>query len=116
MTSATQPKTTSWGGIDEIVRILDGANLIVHALDGRIARWTAGCAQLYGWSAKEAIGRHVDELLGTVAEGSPEAISARLSEQGSWHGELRQNHRSGRPVFVASRCLVLLPDGDAEPV
>jgi PAS domain S-box-containing protein len=116
MTRAIPPTGTSWESIDELVRILDGANLIVHALDGRILRWTAGCAQLYGWGAEEAIGRHVGELLGTVAEGAAAAISHELREQGSWHGELRQNHRSGRPVFVASRCVVLLPDGEAEPV
>ena len=46
MTRAIPPTGTSWESIDELVRILDGANLIVHALDGRILRWTAGCAQL----------------------------------------------------------------------
>ena len=116
MTSATQPKATSWGSIDELVRILDGANIVVHDLEGRIARWTAGCEQLYGWSAAEAVGRNVQELLGTVCEGSPEAMAARLRDQGTWHGELRQRHRSGRPVFVASRCVALLPDGATDPV
>lgn len=37
-------------GLDEIARVLDGANVIVHGFDGIISRWTTGCEQLYGWT------------------------------------------------------------------
>ncbi len=116
MTRTNHLKVTSWRGIDEMVRILDGANIIVHDLDGRIERWTSGCEELYGWSADEALGRDVHALLGTSFPAPRDAILAELRRCGNWKGELTQERRDGRPIFVASRCVALLPDGGSQPV
>ena len=43
-----KPQIIGEKGLDEIARVLDGANVIVHGLDGVISRWTTGCEQLYG--------------------------------------------------------------------
>ncbi len=56
---------TSETDLDRIVRMFDGANLIVRGFDGVIQRWISGCEQLYGWSAAEALGKVVHDLLDT---------------------------------------------------
>ena len=44
---------TSETDLDRIVRIFDGANLIVHGLDGVIQRWTSGCTRAWTSSSAE---------------------------------------------------------------
>lgn len=60
---AMRSTVTSDFSLDEITRVLDSANIIVHGVDGIIRRWTSGCEALYGWTREEAVGRVVHELL-----------------------------------------------------
>ncbi|MBS7541358.1 PAS domain S-box protein [Ancylobacter lacus] len=94
---------TSERSLDEMVRMLDGANIIVHGFDGVISRWTTGCEELYGWSRGEAVGQVAHELLGTLFPEPLEDIRAHLREHQSWRGQLEQRDRDGNPIFVASR-------------
>ncbi len=103
---------TSERSLDEMVRMLDGANIIVHGFDGVISRWTTGCEELYGWSRAEAVGRVAHELLGTIFPEPLEDIRAHLREHQSWRGQLEQRDRHGNPIFVASRWVAVL---SAEP-
>ncbi len=103
MTGSRMLQTTSEQGLDEIVRILDGANIVVHGFDGVISRWTAGCEQLYGWTRAEAVGQVVHDLLLTVFPQPLEEIRAHLREHGTWNGELKHRHKNGRMISVASR-------------
>lgn len=93
---------TSDFSLDEIVRILDGANIIVHGFDGVISRWTSGCADLYGWSREEAVGVVAHDLLRTVFPRPLEDIRAYLKKHNLWKGELTHRHRDGRAISVAS--------------
>ncbi|MEN5082862.1 PAS domain S-box protein [Bosea sp. TWI1241] len=99
-----------------MVRILDDANLIVHDVAGRIERWTGGCTELYGWTAAQAEGRDVHALLETEFPEPLEDILAQIREHGAWRGELRQRHRTGRPITVSSRWVTVQPEASAEPV
>ena len=46
-------------------------------LEGRIRHWNAAAEMLYGWSAGEAVGRWLDQLL-TVSSGEPADEIARM--------------------------------------
>src|ERR1019366_10236425 len=50
---------------EELARLFDLANVIIHQTDGKILHWTAGCERLYGWTKQEAIVAVVDDLLAT---------------------------------------------------
>ena len=73
--------------IDEILKVFDDANIIVHASDGTISRWSTGCEQLYGWSRDEAKGQIASELLNTSFPIAPEVVHAHLASSGGWSGE-----------------------------
>ncbi|MDL2405913.1 PAS domain S-box protein [Rhizobium calliandrae] len=90
-------------GLEEIARVLDGANIIIHGFDGVISRWTSGCEQLYGWSREEAVGQVVHDLLATVLPEPLDRIRETVARHGVWQGELVHRHKDGRPIVVASR-------------
>jgi PAS domain S-box-containing protein len=104
---------TNESSLDEIARILDSANLIVHGFDGVVTRWTSGSEGLYGWSRAEARGRVAHELLETVFPQPFADIVAHLKAHGVWTGELSQRRKDGTPVFVASRWVVAETEGEA---
>jgi PAS domain S-box-containing protein len=91
------------GGLDEIARVLDGANIIIHGFDGVISRWTTGCERLYGWSREEAVGKVVHELLATDLPEPLDQIREKVARHAVWQGELVHRHKDGRSIFVASR-------------
>ncbi|MCX5514647.1 hybrid sensor histidine kinase/response regulator [Kaistia algarum] len=97
--------------VDEVARLLDGATIIVHDLDGRIGVWSGGCELLYGWKRDEAVGRNVDELLSTVYPERREAIVDAVRELGSWEGEVVHRDREGGEIWVASRWIALTGAG-----
>lgn len=116
VTAARRRRSISRRSLDEIVRILDDANVVVHAFDGRIIRWSGGCAGLYGWSAREALGRNVRELLGTEFPQPLDEILGQLRRHGTWKGELTQRHRDGRAIFVVSRWVAVSRHAAADRV
>jgi len=63
----------------------------------RITRWNETATLIYGWTAVEALGQHIDDLLGTRWNKTPQAHAiAELVKTGSWHGELQQRTKDGR--------------------
>ena len=91
----------------EIARILDGANVIVHGFDGVIVQWTTGCEHLYGWTAAEAVGKVVHDLLATRFPQPLAEIHAQLRAEHAWTGELAHRHRDGHLIRVASRLVTV---------
>jgi len=70
---------------------------------------------MYGWLSKEALGRHVFELLKTKFAEPAENIEALLLLEGQWEGEVIQYKRDGTRVAVASRW-ALQHDAAGRPV
>jgi PAS domain S-box-containing protein len=105
-----KPQVANDRSLDEIARILGGANIIVHGFDGVISRWTTGCEHLYGWKLEEALGRVAHDLLATTFPKPLEEIRTQLRRYGIWEGELLHQHRDGRPLWVASRWVALTSD------
>ncbi|HTJ59026.1 MAG TPA: PAS domain S-box protein [Devosiaceae bacterium] len=103
--------------LDEIVRVLDSANIIVHGFDGVISRWSGGSEQLYGWTREEAIGRVVHELLCTIFPVPVEEIRFKIRAHGAWTGDLIHHHRDGHLIHIASRLISpRLPNASSEVI
>ncbi|WP_429819733.1 PAS domain S-box protein [Ensifer sp. B1-9] len=99
--------------VGKIVTLLEGANLIVHEVSGRIKHWSRGCERLYGWSRAEAEGEVIHHLLATAFPEPIHDIHAQVKQHGSWSGELVQKRKDGSKVFVVS-VWADLPDGKSD--
>ena len=77
------------------------AAVVATDLDGVVRLWSRAAEALYGWSADEAIGHPIYQLMDPVdAEGQPHAFIGALAEQGSWEGQLTLT-RAGGSSFPA---------------
>jgi hypothetical protein len=103
--------------VREQALLLAGAQdaILTCDLTGRIRYWNPGAERLYGWSAEEARGRNVRELLflqpPPVVLDEAEAI---LTAKSAWLGELHQRTRAGQLVIVQSRW-TLVRDAHGKP-
>ncbi len=70
-----------------------------------ITYWNAGAEELYGWPAKEALGRNANSLLKTKYPPSTSPLE-QLDDPGRWQGELIHTRRDGSEIWVASRWAV----------
>jgi PAS domain S-box-containing protein len=77
--------------------------IFVRDMDGIVRSWNVGAEMLYGWTAAEAEGRPVSELLKTVSPTPLDRAIADLLHTGRWEGELVRSRKDGTQVVVASR-------------
>jgi PAS domain S-box-containing protein len=87
--------------------------ILVRDLEQRVVYWNKSAERQYGWTAAEALGRSVADLIYDDGEELDAATAATLS-RGEWVGELRQRNKDGRPVFVEGRW-TLVRDDDGAP-
>ncbi|MEA3208735.1 MAG: hypothetical protein QOE70_1792 [Chthoniobacter sp.] len=87
--------------------------ILVRDLDGKILFWNNGAERLYGWTAREALGRQFRELLGEDAAANQAAGEAALEHE-SWNGELSQTTKGGRAIQVECH-LTLVRDDRSRP-
>ena len=99
----------------DLLATLDLGTFMTRDLDGTIRFWSEGCAQLYGWTAAEAVGQNAHKLLCTGFPVSLAEVEAALQRDGEWTGDLRHRARDGREVVVTAR-KVLRRDADGRPV
>ncbi len=101
----------------EQASLLDKARdaIFVADLDGRVSYWNKSCECLYGWTAREAEGQLLTDLLAATARPDYQAAETAARTTGEWVGELRQMTKDGRELVVESRwTLVVAKDGRAE--
>ncbi len=79
---------------------------------GGIEFWNKGATILYGFEAREALGKVTRDLLQTRHPRPWEEIETGLREHGSWEGELRHLTKKGDEVFVASRYQLVSDNAD----
>jgi len=86
-------------------RLLDLTHdaIFVCDMNSRILYWNRGAEQLYGWSAKEAVGKTTHSLWQANFSKPYKEIMAELLRNGHWEGELIDAKRDGSKVTVASR-------------
>jgi PAS domain S-box-containing protein len=112
-------QTTRTSEISDLIEfgthLLDQASdaIYVRDADDRVRYWNQGAVRLYGWTAQEAIGRRLSELLemdvAVVAAGR-----AQVERHGDWAGEIALRTRDGSNLVVASRW-TLVRDGFGAP-
>jgi PAS domain S-box-containing protein len=77
--------------------------IFVCDMNDVITYWNRGAQELTGWTAAQAAGKNVHELLQTVFPCPVEQIRAELLRTGRWEGELTKTRADGTQVVVASR-------------
>ena len=77
--------------------------IFVHDMNGTVKYWNRGAEELYGWSAEQAVGRVIQDLLKTIFQVPLEQIEEEVIGAGRWEGELVQTKKDGSQVVVASR-------------
>jgi len=89
----------------EQARLLDLSSdaIIVRDPQDRIVYWNRGAEEMYGFSAKEALGKITHELLQTAHPENFEKIRKKLKRDNRWSGELIHARKDGRKVVVMSR-------------
>ena len=77
--------------------------IFVMTMEGVIKYWNRGAEEQYGWTAEQAVGRSVHDLLKTVFPAPLEQIKAEVVRTGRWEGELVHTRKDETQVVVASR-------------
>ncbi|MDB6017243.1 MAG: sensor hybrid histidine kinase [Pedosphaera sp.] len=91
--------------IREQAALLDQARdaICLNDMNQRILYWNRSAERLYGWSAREALGRNANQLLFQDDLTHPIAALQSLIRKGEWQGELNQVTRQGSKIVVESR-------------
>src|SRR5256886_8748906 len=85
----------------ELLKLSREAVLVVDLSD-KIAFWSDGAEQLYGWKGADALGRSPLELLKTQLPRPVAQIETILRREPHWEGELKQTTRFGARISVSS--------------
>ena len=101
----------------EQAALLDHAQdaIIVRDLDGRVLYWNKSAERISGWSANEALGKDICELLYNDNLSHYAAAMGALTEKGEWVGELRQRTKDGGEI-IAECHWTLVPGDTGKPV
>ena len=114
-TDITQSKRTE-------ERLREQADIVERARDAVIVRdfttdritiWNNGAKRLYGWSASEAIGRPMAELIFSESN-DRSALLDHLVSTGEFRGEINHRAKDGHTVTVDAR-LTLIRNDDGTP-
>src|SRR4029453_986537 len=89
----------------EQARLLDLSNdaIIVRDHQDRVVYWNRGAEEMYGFSAKEALGKITHELLRTEHPETLKSIRKQLERDNRWSGELVHTRKDGETIAVFSR-------------
>jgi PAS domain S-box-containing protein len=101
----------------EQASLLDKARdaILVTDLQRRVTFWNKSAERLYGWTAEEALGRVINELLYPDGDARDvEAAFEAVTRNGEWTGELQPQTKAGRRVIVESRW-TLVRDASGDP-
>ncbi len=95
--------------------LLDQAQdaIIVRSIDHHVLYWNRSAERLYGWSAEEAVGSSIAELLYEEPSAFAEATHAVLTHD-EWRGEILQRRKDGSHLQVEGHW-TLVRDDDGAP-
>ena len=91
--------------IREQAALLDQAQdaIMVRDLDQKVLFWNKGAEHIYRWTAEEAVGRNVRELIFKQPSDQFETAQKTVIEKGEWMGEMHQTRRDGAAIVIESR-------------
>ncbi|HEY2083507.1 MAG TPA: PAS domain S-box protein, partial [Verrucomicrobiae bacterium] len=99
--------------IREQAALLDKARdaIILCDMERRILFWNQGAERIYGWTASEAAGKILADL---IFNGNPppeiDAAMKVLNERGEWSGELQEFTKDNRSITVQGRATLIRDD------
>jgi diguanylate cyclase (GGDEF)-like protein/PAS domain S-box-containing protein len=113
--AAEQERRESESRIRHQAALLDKARdaIIVRGLDNRVQYWNKGAERLYGFTADEALGVPIQNLIGFEPAAFGNATEA-LWQTGKWNGEFRTRRSDDSNLDVESRW-TLVRDDDGVP-
>ncbi|TZG26285.1 PAS domain-containing sensor histidine kinase [Sphingomonas montanisoli] len=88
---------------DALVDTIDLAPVMVVGQDGIIRYWSHGCTEIYGWTAKEAIGRRRDELLASISISNEDGVEVERVEL----------HRDGHELVIFGQARAVTMPGQS---
>ena len=100
--------------------VLDHVHDAVIATDPRfhILSWNRAAETIYGWSADEALGTRLTDLIPVrrfLNGGDLDALLATLARTSFWRGDVIQRHRNGRELVIEASSK-LIRDGQGVPL
>lgn len=98
----------------EQAALLDHAQdaILVSDLHQRVLYWNRSAERLYGWTAAEAAGRPVTELIFAETKAFRHALEVTLA-RGEWVGELEQRTKDGRSRIIEGHWTLVRDDHGA---
>jgi PAS domain S-box-containing protein len=90
--------------------------VIATDLGGTVSRWNAAAEELYGWSARDVLGRAITDLtVGPHDQELAQAIMRSVRDARSWEGEFEVRAKDGTQ-FLAHVRDTLIEDDDGRPI
>ena len=77
--------------------------ILVCDLKSHILFWNAGAEKIYGWHIDEVLGRSIDEVFTTGADGQTIDAQTVFEEGDEWSSEVRHPTKRGDLIHVVSR-------------
>jgi PAS domain S-box-containing protein len=78
-----------------------------------IRSWNKGAESMYGWSAAEAVGTLFPDLVPTrYLDMNREQTLSSFIQEGYWQGEVMQQTKEGRPLYILSTAAWLRDNND----
>src|SRR5262249_22218001 len=75
-------------------------SVVLRDIDGRVLNWNKAAAELYGWTAEQALGKDAQQLLNTRQFPSTATAEAKLLAENRWRGRLMRTTASGAELVV----------------
>ena len=113
----------SWSKKSE-ERLRYQAKLVENVSDGiistdlsfKIVSWNKAAELIYGWKAKEVIGKTLSEIIPLAyPNGNKEVNLNRILKEGFWKGEVIQQHKDGTLIDILSS-VSLIKDDDGNRI
>jgi len=90
--------------------LLDNVSDAIIATDANlyITQWNKAAERVYGWSEAEVLGKLIDDVCNTeFLTVTQEVARSHLLSQKFWRGEVRQQKRDGKKLWVISSVSIL---------
>ena len=96
--------------------ILDAAEdaIFLRDLQNRIRSWNKGAEHIYGWKAGEVMDKDAADILYEGRKEELQRIRTELDTKGTYEGEIRQYHRTGKELTISVR-LTMMKDLNGNP-
>lgn len=89
-------------------------SVVATDLQGQVIFWGPGAEKLYGWSAEEAIGKHVTLLINPENQAAELLRMQTVRNTGFWCGQYQQKRKDGT-IFWADTHISLIRDEQGHP-